>query len=96
MEAPKGDRLSTLIEMNEHMKYTAIGMILATALIGGLAKFELSARENLILVQEHRGTCRDKRSDDCRVSMNGGTESSDEYLPPNNGGPDSQNGTGSR
>lgn len=74
------------------MKYTSIAIIATTVLVGGLAKFEISARENLLRVQEYRGGCRDEKC----LAMNGGTESDDGYTPPNHGAPDSQHGSGTR
>lgn len=83
------------------MKYTAIAVCLTTVVISGLAKFELSARENLMLVQQHRGGDRREppKDKETKLSMNGGTESSGDdggYTAPNNGGPDSQHGSGTR
>ncbi|MEH2034028.1 MAG: hypothetical protein V7K67_31220 [Nostoc sp.] len=64
------------------MKYTHIGIVVYTVAIVGLVKFsELP----------HRGGCRDNRVENCVAAKDDGG-----YVPPNNGSPDSQNGTGTR
>ncbi|MBD2437399.1 hypothetical protein [Nostoc sp. FACHB-110] len=58
------------------MKYIALSLILQTALIGGLAHFEINAR------------------DKAHIFIN--SSNNDDYVPPNNGNPETGKGTGTR
>ncbi|MEH1821501.1 MAG: hypothetical protein V7L31_20880 [Nostoc sp.] len=67
------------------MKYIAhIGITVYIAAIAGLAQGQ----------EPHRGGCRDHRND-CLVSIVAAKDDGG-YVPPNHGGPDTTNGSGTR